>query len=75
MATELLRPGVSVIQTFRTISPTIVTPTLVPCAIAPAFQVLEALEQDATGNSLAQFTDQFRQIGLPGVLYKINQRV
>ena len=52
MATELLQPGVSVIQEFRSVSPTIVTPTLVPCAIAPAFQVLEALEQDATGNSV-----------------------
>lgn len=50
MATELLRPGVSVIQEFRTVSPTIVTPTLVPCAIAPCFQILEAYETDATGN-------------------------
>ena len=50
MATELLQPGVSVIQEFRTVSPTIVTPTLVPCAVAPAFQVLEAYETDATGN-------------------------
>lgn len=50
MATELLQPGVSVIQEFRTVSPTIVTPTLVPCAVAPAFQVLEALDTDATGN-------------------------
>jgi hypothetical protein len=52
MATELLQPGVSVIQEFRSVSPTIVTPTLVPCAIAPAFQVLEALETDATGNQV-----------------------
>jgi len=50
MADELLQPGVSVIQEIRTISPTIITPTLVPCAIAPAFQVLEVLETDATGN-------------------------
>jgi len=50
MATELLQPGVSVIQEFRTVSPTIVTPTLVPCSIAPAFQVLEAYETDSTGN-------------------------
>jgi len=50
MATELLQPGVSVIQEFRTVSPTIVTPTLVPCAVAPCFQVLEALVADATGN-------------------------
>ena len=50
MATELLQPGVSVIQEFRTVSPTIVTPTLAPCAVAPAFQILEAYETDATGN-------------------------
>jgi len=50
MATELLQPGVSVIQEFRSVSPTIVTPTLVPCAIGPAFQVLEAEAVDATGN-------------------------
>jgi hypothetical protein len=52
MADELIQPGVSVIQEFRTISPTIITPTLVPCAIAPAFQVIEALETDATGNQV-----------------------
>lgn len=51
MATELLQPGVSVIQEFRSVSPTIVTPTLAPCAIAPAFQILEALTPDAAGNS------------------------
>jgi hypothetical protein len=51
-STELPRPGVSVIQQFRTVSPTIVTPTLVPCVIGPCFQVVEALETDATGNSV-----------------------
>jgi hypothetical protein len=69
MATELLRPGVSVIQTFRSVSPTIVTPTLVPCAIAPAFQVLEALEQDATGNSVLN-TDAVASV--PGILIAAN---
>ena len=52
MATELPRPGVEVIQQFRTVSPTIVTPTLVPCIVGPCFQVVEALEQDAAGNSI-----------------------
>jgi len=69
MATELLRPGVSVIQRFRSVSPTIVTPTLVPCAIAPAFQVLEALEQDATGNSVLN-TDAVASV--PGILIAAN---
>lgn len=49
-STELLRPGVEIIQEFRTVSPTVVTPTLVPCAVGPAFQILEALTTDATGN-------------------------
>jgi hypothetical protein len=52
MATELPRPGVNVIQQFRTISPTIVTPTLVPCVVGPCFQVVEALITDAAGNSV-----------------------
>lgn len=52
MATELPRPGVAVIQQFRTVSPTIVTPTLVPCIIGPCYQVVEALEQDSAGNSV-----------------------
>lgn len=52
MATELPRPGVSVIQQFRTVSPTIVTPTLVPCIVGPCYQVVEALEQDSAGNSV-----------------------
>lgn len=69
MATELLRPGVSVIQKFRSVSPTIVTPTLVPCAIAPAFQVLEALEQDATGNNVLN-TDAVASV--PGILIAAN---
>ena len=53
MASEqLLQPGVSVIQEFRTVSPTIVTPTLVPCAIAPGFQVVPAMVRNATGNEV-----------------------
>ena len=52
MATQLLPPGVSVIQEFRTISPTIVVPTLVPCAVGPAFEIIEATTLDATGNSV-----------------------
>jgi hypothetical protein len=53
MATEQLpRPGVSVIQQFRTVSPNIVTPTLVPCVVGPSFQLVEALVADATGNQV-----------------------
>lgn len=52
-ATELPRPGISVIQQFRTISPTIVTPTLVPCVVGVCKQIVSALVTDATGNSQA----------------------
>ena len=53
MASEqLLQPGVSVIQEFRTVSPTIVTPTLVPCAIAPGFQVVPAMVLNAAGDEV-----------------------
>jgi len=52
MATELPKPGIAIIQQFRTVSPTIVTPTLVPCVVGPCFQVVEALETDSTGNSV-----------------------
>ncbi|CAB4131609.1 hypothetical protein UFOVP276_41 [uncultured Caudovirales phage] len=53
MATELLQPGVTVIQEFRTVSPTIVTPTLVPCAVAPAFQIVDAMVTNAAGSQEA----------------------
>lgn len=50
MATELLQPGVEVIQQFRTVSPTIVSPTLVPCSVAPAFQILDAQVTNSAGS-------------------------
>lgn len=53
MANELPRPGVSIIQQFRTVSPTVVQPTLVPAIIGPAFQLVEAYKQDASGNNVA----------------------
>jgi len=43
MAAELPRPGVEVVQEFVSAAPTIVTPTLVPCNVAPFFEVIEAL--------------------------------
>jgi len=49
--TELPEPGVEVIQQFRTVSPTIVTPTLMPCVVGPCHQLVEAFETDATSNS------------------------
>lgn len=53
MAASLPRPGVEVIQEFRSVSPTVVTPTLVPCVVGVAKQLVELLVPDgAGGNSL-----------------------
>jgi len=62
MATELPRPGVEVVQEFASTSPTIVTPTLVPCVIAPFFEVIEALQSDGTVNSDAKISSLYEQL-------------
>ena len=49
MAAELPRPGVEVIQKFRTVSPTVVTPTLVPCVVGVCKQVVDVLVPAASG--------------------------
>lgn len=59
---ELIRPGVEVIQSFRTASPSFVRPTLVPCVVGPAFEVLNVLNSDATINSKAKLGS-YDQIG------------
>ncbi len=52
MATATIeRPGVQVIQEFRTSTPTILTPTLPPCVLGPCFQVVEAVQNDGTLNA------------------------
>lgn len=62
MAGELLRPGVEVIQTFRSASPSFVRPTLAPCVVGPAFEVLNVLTSEAAVNSKAKYGE-YRQIG------------
>lgn len=53
MATELPRPGVEVIQVFRSTSPTVVTPTLVPVIVGVCKQIVEVLvPADGGGNEL-----------------------
>lgn len=69
MATELPKPGVSIIQQFRTVSPTIVTPTLVPCVVGPSYQVVEAFETDAAGSSVVN-TDAV--VSVPPILVAAN---
>ena len=50
MAAELPRPGVEVIQVFRSVSPTVITPTLVPCVVGVCRQVVDVLVQNEAGS-------------------------
>lgn len=52
MPTSLPRPGVQVIQQFRAVSPTTITPTLVPNVIGVCKQVVELLVSDGAGGQL-----------------------
>lgn len=62
MAGELVRPGVEVIQTFKSASPSFVRPTLAPCVVGPAFEVINVLTSEGTLNSKAKYGE-YRQIG------------
>lgn len=50
MAAEIPRPGVEVIQKFKTVSPTIITPTLAPCIVGVCRQVLSVMETTDSGS-------------------------
>lgn len=52
MAAELPRPGVEVIQVFQTVTPTVITPTLVPCIVGVCKQEVDVLTTSATGASV-----------------------
>jgi len=52
MATEIPRPGVQVVQVFRSVSPTIITPTLVPNIVGVAREIIEVYETDSAGNTI-----------------------
>ena len=51
MAAELPRPGVEVIQVFKSTNPTVITPTLVPCIVGVCRQIVDVLSTTATGGS------------------------
>ncbi len=51
MAAQLPRPGVEVLQVIRTTTPSVVTPTLVPCIVGVARQVVDLLSSDGSGTS------------------------
>jgi len=50
-AEQLARPGVEVIQEFRTVTPSVITPTLNPCVVGVAKQLVEVLQSDGAGGS------------------------
>lgn len=52
MAAELPRPGVEVIQVFRSVSPTVITPTLVPCVVGVCKQIVDVLATTSSGGSV-----------------------
>ncbi len=51
MAAELPRPGVEVVQVIRTVTPSVVTPTLVPCIVGVAKQIVDLLVPSGSGSS------------------------
>ena len=73
---SLPRPGVQVLQVFRTTSPTVVTPTLVPCVVGVCKQVVSVLTSSGgTGNVLnsdahVALPAQFLAEAAPGPDYK-----
>jgi hypothetical protein len=48
------RPSVQVIQEFRTVSPTILVPTMPACIMGPCVQVIEAVQDDGSLNPEAR---------------------
>lgn len=56
MVATIARPGVQVIQEFRTTSPTIFIPALPACVLGPCFQVIEAVQDSGSLNSEAKIT-------------------
>ena len=61
MAASVPRPGVEIIQTFQSASPTIVTPTLVPCIVAPFHEVIEVTTSTGTTNANAKLSTLYDQ--------------
>lgn len=51
MAAELPQPGVEVVQTFRTVSPTVVTPTLIGSIVGACKQIVSAVVASASGGN------------------------
>lgn len=61
-AAELPRPGVEVIQEFRTQSPTVLRPTLVPFVTGAAKEIIEVVNADGTLNANAKLGTSYQQL-------------
>lgn len=70
MAASLPQPGVEVIQQFTSTTPTVITPTLVPCVVGVCRQEVDVLATNAAGaqalNSQAQVPLQAALVAIPG---------
>jgi hypothetical protein len=71
MAASLPQPGVEVIQQFSATTPTVITPTLVPCIVGVCRQEVDVLTTNAAGaqvlNSEAQVPLQAALVAVPAV--------
>ena len=52
---EIPQPGVEILETFKAPAPTILKPTLAPCVVGPAFEVVDVLKTDGTINAGAKY--------------------
>lgn len=52
----LERPGVEITQVISSTSPTILTPTLVPCVVGPCYQIVEPLDSTGQLDATAKVT-------------------
>lgn len=52
MGASIPRPSVQVLQVFRTTTPTVLTPTLIPCIVGVCNQIVDAITKSSTGASL-----------------------
>jgi len=66
MAGTIPRPGVEVIQTFRTVSPTIITPTLVPAIVGVCKQIVNFMVSDGAGG---QVLNNDALVSMPGIFF------
>jgi hypothetical protein len=62
MAGQLPKPGVRVGQRLRKATPTSTRPTLIPCVVGPAFEVVPILTEEGTINEKARY-GAYEQVG------------